>query len=64
MIDFFKRVFAGKENLGKNQTSVTNSTETTTAEEPGKTPSSIKKGSCDCELCGCLCGCEDYSCCF
>jgi hypothetical protein len=62
MIGFIKRVF-GKTTVENDQTNQANSTETVTVEEPGKTPSNIKKGSCDWELCGCLCGAEDCNCC-
>lgn len=60
MIEFLKRVF-GFRNEEEQVNNSTNSS--ATIEEPKNTIKPVQKGNCGCELCGCCCGCDDFSCC-
>jgi hypothetical protein len=64
MIGFVKKVF-GITKVESNQNSnETNATSIASVEQPAQNPpSNLKKGACDCDMCGCLCGSEDCTVC-
>ena len=67
MIGFVKKIFGINKVETIQNISETKTTNITSIEQVEKVeqepPGNLKKGACDCGMCGCLCGSEDCTCC-